>query len=208
MAHTKAHLKPRKTPVQARSSSTVSSIFEATIQVLEDVGLERLTTTRVAERAGVSVGTLYQYFPNKSALLAAVLERYLVVIVEAVEQACQGARGKTLPEIAAALVNSFLDAKLGNPKASVVLYSVASEVDGAEIVMRMTQRSQIAICDVLATAKGAKFNDLRSVSYMLSTAITGPVQGLLASGAPQAMTETVRQHLLVMTLAYLQGSAV
>jgi AcrR family transcriptional regulator len=121
MALNKVHLKPRKTPVQERSSSTVSSIFEATIQVLVDVGLERLTTTRVADRAGVSVGTLYQYFPNKSALLAAVLERYLIVIVEAVELACQGARGKSLAEIAAALVNSFVDAKLANPKASVVL---------------------------------------------------------------------------------------
>ncbi|HEX3471637.1 MAG TPA: helix-turn-helix domain-containing protein, partial [Silvibacterium sp.] len=56
-------LQPRKSPVQARSTASVSAILEATIQVLLDVGKERLTTTRVAYRAGVSVGTLYQYFP-------------------------------------------------------------------------------------------------------------------------------------------------
>ena len=67
-------LEPRKSPVQARSAASVDAILEATIQVLLDDGKERLTTTRVALRAGVSVGTLYQYFPNKSALLQAALE--------------------------------------------------------------------------------------------------------------------------------------
>jgi hypothetical protein len=58
-------LKPRKTPRQARAEATLDAIFEATIQVLLAVGERRLTTTRVAERAGVSVGTMYQYFPHK-----------------------------------------------------------------------------------------------------------------------------------------------
>jgi hypothetical protein len=70
-------LKPRKQPVQARSEATVSAIFEATVQVLLAVGYCKMTTTRVAERAGVSVGTLYQYFPNRRALIAAVIERHL-----------------------------------------------------------------------------------------------------------------------------------
>ena len=55
---------PRKTPVQARSAASVAAILDATIQVLLRVGKEQLTTTLVAARAGVSVGTLYQYFPN------------------------------------------------------------------------------------------------------------------------------------------------
>jgi AcrR family transcriptional regulator len=67
---------PRKTPIQARSAATVEAIVEATIQVLLAVGLDRLTTTRVAERAGVSVGTLYQYYPNKQSLLFALLKNH------------------------------------------------------------------------------------------------------------------------------------
>jgi len=70
-------LEPRKSPVQARSTASVEAILQATIQVLLDVGKERLTTTKVALRAGVSVGTLYQYFPNKSALLQAALKCHL-----------------------------------------------------------------------------------------------------------------------------------
>ena len=81
-------LKPRKKPIQARSGATVEAIFEAAIQVLLADGLAWLTTTRVAERAGVSVGTLYQYFPNKEALLFAILLRHFEEVAEAIERIC------------------------------------------------------------------------------------------------------------------------
>ncbi|WP_454883807.1 TetR family transcriptional regulator [Sphingomonas oryzagri] len=59
----------RKQPRQARSTELVSAILDAAVQVLENEGAQRFTTARVAERAGVSVGSLYQYFPNKAAIL-------------------------------------------------------------------------------------------------------------------------------------------
>jgi AcrR family transcriptional regulator len=59
----------RKIPKQARSSELVSAILQAATQVLEQEGATRFTTARVAERAGVSIGSLYQYFPNKAAIL-------------------------------------------------------------------------------------------------------------------------------------------
>lgn len=59
----------RKAPQQARSNELVAAVLDAAIQVLEAEGAQRFTTARVAERAGVSVGSLYQYFPNKAAIL-------------------------------------------------------------------------------------------------------------------------------------------
>ena len=59
----------RKRPQQARSNDLVAAILEAAIQVLAQEGAARFTTTRVADRAGVSVGSIYQYFPNKAAIL-------------------------------------------------------------------------------------------------------------------------------------------
>ena len=65
--------KPRKTPVQARSTATVDAILEAAARILETEGLEGYTTNAIAKRAGVSIGSLYQYFPNKDAVTAALV---------------------------------------------------------------------------------------------------------------------------------------
>lgn len=70
-------LEPRKTAVQRRSRATVEALLEAAARVFEERGYAAGTTNRIAERAGVSVGTLYQYFPNKEALAVALLERHL-----------------------------------------------------------------------------------------------------------------------------------
>jgi AcrR family transcriptional regulator len=64
-----ARISARKQPKQARSTDLVSAILEAALQVLAKEGAHRFTTVRVAEKAGVSVGSLYQYFPNKAAIL-------------------------------------------------------------------------------------------------------------------------------------------
>ncbi len=197
-------LKPRKTPVQARSTVTVAAIFEGCIQVLLDGGLERLTTTRVALRAGVSVGTLYQYYPNKESLLSAVLEAHLLTVVEAVEAACVDAKCGPVAAMAQAAVNAFVDAKLAQPATSRALYAVAADVGGSVVVARLTQRAQLTLCDMLATASDAHFSDLGLASYMLATSIVGPVQGMLASDIGAVMEAAVREQLVVMTTAYLK----
>src|SRR5579859_6301141 len=111
-ARSRRGLEPRKTPVQARAEATVGAISEAAIQILLSHGLDRLTTTRVAERAGVSVGTLYQYYPNKQSLLLAVLASHLDNVATAVEAACEQARGQSLAAMISAVVNAFVDAKM------------------------------------------------------------------------------------------------
>src|ERR1700680_2789223 len=111
------------------------------MQVLLQVGKEWLTTTRVALRAGVSVGTLYQYFPNKSALLQAALTRHLMEVTDAVELVCKEQRGRTLREMVTALISTFLQAKMRDAKTSVALYSVSSDLDAARIVQQIGTRS-------------------------------------------------------------------
>jgi len=68
-------LRPRKNPSQARSAETVASIVEAAAQVLETNGFEGFNTNAVAQRAGVSIGSVYQYFPSKDALTVALIHR-------------------------------------------------------------------------------------------------------------------------------------
>ncbi|MER9198317.1 TetR family transcriptional regulator [Mesorhizobium sp. M0019] len=67
--HRSPRISSRKQPRQARSTELVAAILQAAVQVLAKEGAQRFTTARVAEKAGVSVGSLYQYFPNKAAIL-------------------------------------------------------------------------------------------------------------------------------------------
>jgi len=200
--------KPRKQPVQARARHTVEAIFEACVQVLLASGPERLTTTRVAERAGVSVGTLYQYFPDKQSLLAAVLERHLLRVVEAVETACAEAAGRSTETIARASVGAFFDAKFAEPETSAALYAVAAELGGAAVVQRLTRRTQQVLAHTLAGASDGPPLDAGLAAFVLATAVAGPVQALLAARAPRAHRAAVRAQLVAMACAYLRDRAV
>jgi AcrR family transcriptional regulator len=83
--------KPRKQATQERSRATVAALIEATARILVSDGFDKTSTNRIAEVAGVSVGSLYQYFPSKEALVAAVAERHNREIMEVI--------GVTLEEI-------------------------------------------------------------------------------------------------------------
>lgn len=74
---------PRKKPLQQRARNTVQKLLQATAELLETSGLETLTTNHIAERAGVNIASLYQYFPNKESILAALLESYFQEISKA-----------------------------------------------------------------------------------------------------------------------------
>lgn len=197
-------LHPRKTPSQARSGVTVTAILDATIQVLIRDGLTRLTTTRVATRAGVSVGTLYQYFADKRSLVAAVKQRHLGEIVDAVEQACATHRGAPVRLMVTSLCQAFIDAKIRRVDESRALYSAGSEVDGDVLVRAASLRAQQAIAAMLATAPDATFEDPAMAAMMLSTAPVGPVQALLESGAPTSMVALLRTHLTELCVGYVE----
>jgi AcrR family transcriptional regulator len=198
-------LEPRKSPVQARSAASVGAILEATIQVLRNVGKERLTTTRVASRAGVSVGTLYQYFPNKSALLQAALKRHLTQVTDAVELVCKEQKGRTLQQMVTSLVATFLDAKMKDAKTSVALYSVSSDVDGARIVQQMGARTNKAIVLMLASAREPLTTDPQLVASVLQGTMAGVSRSLLESGAAEKQFDTLRRELIILACAYVEA---
>jgi AcrR family transcriptional regulator len=80
----KPPLTPRKVASQERSRATVDALVEATARILVEEGFDKASTNRIAAVAGVSVGSLYQYFPSKEALVAAVVERHQREIMETV----------------------------------------------------------------------------------------------------------------------------
>lgn len=186
----------------------MDAVFEATIQVLLSDGSERLTTTRVADRAGVSVGTLYQYYPNKQALLYSVLQRHLTRVGNTVETAARSAHHAPLAAMVSVVVEAFVRAKTERIDEGRALYGVASQIEAMELVKAVGARNCAAISAMLATASGVRFDDLVLTSYMVCAAMVGPTRAILEGGAPPKMLCVLRAQLESLCLGYLEREAV
>ncbi|MCJ2141479.1 TetR/AcrR family transcriptional regulator [Methylobacterium sp. E-066] len=111
-------LKPRKNPEQSRSAETVRTILEGAARVLEERGLTGYTTNAVAERAGVSVGSVYQYFPGKEALTAALVARETGLLIAAVQAASEA----ETPELGLRrIVQAAVAHQLSRPRLALLL---------------------------------------------------------------------------------------
>ena len=198
-----AVFEPRKTPVQARATVTVEAISEATIQVLLTYGSDRLTTTRVAERAGVSVGTLYQYYPNKQSLLFAVFEDHLNRVAVAVESACKDAHHKPFAEMIRLVVEEYVNVKMDRADISVALYKVAPDVGGTELVKRVGQRLRKAIEVMLETAPDIDLPADKFAIDMMLSAMSGAMRFALEVGASPATFRKTREHLVLLCQSYM-----
>lgn len=107
-------LEPRKRPHQQRSAATVDAILEAAAHILERKGLDALTTNAVAELAGVSIGSLYQYFPGKAAILAELIRRERLILLAGIERMAH-ASGDSLKDDVCSLIRIAVAHQLLRP---------------------------------------------------------------------------------------------
>ena len=113
--------KPRKQASQERSRATVAALIEATARILVDEGFDKASTNRIAEVAGVSVGSLYQYFPTKEALVLAVIEQHNEEIMQVVGGAFDGLPGLPVDQAVRRLVAVAIEAHRVDPRLHCVL---------------------------------------------------------------------------------------
>ena len=185
---------------------TVDAIFEATLQVLLAEGMRHLTTTRVAERAGASVGTMYQYFPNKQALIYALNERYLETLADRIEATCRAHHAAPVNRMVEALIETYWRAKTERPAVTRALYRSVAEMDNTALIESFAQRVDAATTEMLASATDATFTDLHIVNLTLVTVIFGTVRNAFERGVTDAVSQALKQQLLEMCLAYLQAA--
>jgi AcrR family transcriptional regulator len=130
----------RKEPVQRRARETVDAILTATERIVREQDFERVTTNEIARLAGVSVGSLYQYFPCKQALIVAVAERREAEIARLIENALLRAATMPLAEGVRAVIETTLDAHVAD---RALHRAVSKQVLRMGAVERLAERKRL-----------------------------------------------------------------
>lgn len=136
---------PRKQPHQARARATVEAILAATAQVLMREGSERITTNRVAELAGVSIGSVYQYFPNKASLVSTLIERHHERMLAQLTSATREMQAAGLVDAVRAYVRALLEAHALEPELHRALIQEMPRLIGADRLRMFSAECELAV---------------------------------------------------------------
>jgi AcrR family transcriptional regulator len=183
----------RKTPKQRRAKLLVESILEASARILED-GVEPFTTNHIAKRAGVSIGSLYQYFPSADAIMTALIEKHVADEVGAAEAILENAGdndGDLMRDLLIAFVNAHADA----PRLTARLHGLASSFGLQSHLTQARDEQALRIAQVMNFPK----DDIR-ISVM---AVEGVVLAMLASDPAQLKSKAFIDKLYAVALAPL-----
>jgi AcrR family transcriptional regulator len=197
-------LEPRKLPKQGRSEATVEAILEAAAQVFEHHGYAAGTTNRIAARAGVSIGSLYQYFPNKDAVLVALVRRHVVegnaVLAPHVERLAHSSR---LDEVLAEIVEAMVALHAVAPGLHRVLFE---ETRLPAALREELYELEDHVIDLAAAALAAELNpppaDPVLSARVLINAIEGLTHRLVLRRPPGVSSEAIAREITELALAY------
>lgn len=113
----------RRKPTQARAQITVDAMLDAAVKLLKCGGASSITTNRIATTAGISIGSVYQYFPNKHALFAALHDRHICQVDEMVRQRTAEHAGSSLEELVQSWIDGMVEVHAKDPELSELLQS-------------------------------------------------------------------------------------
>jgi AcrR family transcriptional regulator len=163
---------PRKRAAQARSRATVEALIEATARILVRDGFDRASTNRIAAEAGVSVGSLYQYYPGKEALVAAVVERHNREIMQVVRDALHEVAGQPLAQGTRRLVAAAVAAHRVDPDLHRVLAEQTPRTGGLADVEAFNSGAHALFRDYLDTHRDeVRVVDLDLAAFVCVTSI-------------------------------------
>ncbi|WP_394825245.1 TetR/AcrR family transcriptional regulator [Pendulispora albinea] len=166
-------VEPRKKPSQARSQATVDAILEATVRVLTKVGYDRASTNRVAAAAGVSVGSLYQYFPNKEALLVALVDRYHQRLMNVTFDRIARANAQDIPTAVREVIQAVVEAHVIDPVVHQILVEQIPRIGKlGEILSDIEVRTIPVVRTYLEQRKDEiRIRDLDAAAYVVVVAV-------------------------------------
>ena len=163
---------PRKTASQERSRLTVDALLEATARILVREGFDKASTNRIAEVAGVSVGSLYQYFPSKEALVAALIDRHNRQVMQAIQGELAEALKLSMEEAVRRLVSIAVKAHRVDPKLHRALTEQIPRVGRLENVEFFNRQYYVLFENYLKSRRGELgVTDLGLAAFVCVTSI-------------------------------------
>jgi AcrR family transcriptional regulator len=205
-----SRLRPRKTPVQARALETRSRILDAAARVFSVRGYAAGTTNRIAAEAGLSIGSLYQYFPNKDAILVTLVRAHVTEGTEAVLAAVEQARHLPAEDLAGrvrAIVDAVVGVHAGDPGLHQVLFEEAPRPP--ELLDELRALEDVAVrvaADLIAARPPADpTHDDEMTARMVVTTIESLVHRLVATRQPRVAVDDVRREVTAVVVRYLAG---
>jgi AcrR family transcriptional regulator len=201
-----AEIAPRKSPQQQRSLVTVDALMTAAAQVLVRDGYERATTGLIAAQAGVSIGTLYQYYPNKDAIFVELLRRELDAVAAAMIAASSDGAAGGLREHVRAAVSALLATKSRNPKLHRALKAELGRLDGDRMVQGLNRRA-LEITEMALRLHGGavRFADPGRAAFLVVNAVEGIVHATLMAAPSTLGDPAVADELADMIVAFLEA---
>jgi AcrR family transcriptional regulator len=184
----------------------VDAIVDATARVLVRDGYDALSTNRVAKEAGVSVGSLYQYFPGKEALVAAVMEQHASRMQENIAERMKNAPPAATPEdVATEMIRAMLAAQQAEPKLHRVLVEQVPRLKGGlDVVRRVSQQSAALVRAWLETQRShLREVDLDVATFILVTAVESVAHLQVLDRPKQLDQEALVEELSQLVLGYL-----
>jgi AcrR family transcriptional regulator len=209
MAKARQAIEPkRRTPRQARAEETVAAILEGAAQVLEAGGLAAFTTNAVAERAGVSIGTLYQYFTDKNALVRALAQRELQATLARVHQALRGEIDPTAEGRVRAMVRAMITAFRGRQRArKAVMQAIFAQGGGAELLAPVAAFLAEAEAKISQQPQRLFAALNRQQLFVLSRALMGAIRAAVLEEQPFLREPAFEDELVRLVMAYLRAVA-
>jgi AcrR family transcriptional regulator len=197
-------LSPRKRPRQRRSAETVDAIVEAGARVFAEGGYGRASTNRIAQAAGVSIGSLYEYFPNKDAILVAVAERHLGRMMSDVEDLLLEAQGEQeeLESLLARFVVAMLDIHERDPNLHHVVSSEAPHPPELHACVLQMEETLARLIDRLVRAtEGVLLDDTDTAAHF----VVQTTEALTHRFAHQGIHDLPRERFVTEVVALLDG---
>lgn len=198
--------KPRKLPKQARAQYMVNVILEATARILAKRGYAGTNTNLIAAEAGVSVGSIYQYFPNKDALISALHERHAEQMSEIIDAVFSDAEPKNLKEHVSVMVHSLMAAHQCEPQLHQVLerefpyFDLPNEQSPADQIIFKRVRSLLASFQDQITQANldlATWTVMQITEALVHTAVIEPPSNLSLADVEGAIIDAIIGYLTV-----------